>query len=85
MSKFSHFAVKKLYFKRSFNNISGNRGPLFSQVNFDQTYIFWGIFVRGFLARRVFGTWVYVPEPPKMCEIFVVIFLCLILTKVNFE
>ena len=38
MSKFSHFAVKKLYFKRSFNNINGNCGPLFPQINFDQTY-----------------------------------------------
>ena len=36
MSTFSHFAVKKLYFKRIFNNISKNRGPRFSQINFDQ-------------------------------------------------
>ena len=38
MSTFSHFAVKKLYFKRSLNNINGNRGPLFSQINSDQTF-----------------------------------------------
>ena len=38
--------VKKLYFKRSFNNISGNRGPLFSQIHFDQTY-FGGFFGTG--------------------------------------
>ena len=42
MSNFSHFAIKKLYFKRSFNNISGNRGPLFSHINFEQTYF--GVF-----------------------------------------
>ena len=54
MSKFCHFAVKKLYFKRSFNNICGNRGPLFSQINSDQTY-FGGfcprVFGMGFLSR----------------------------------
>ena len=33
MLKFSHFAIKKLYFKWSFNNISGNSGPLFSLMN----------------------------------------------------
>ena len=38
MSKFSHFAVKKLYYKQSFNDISGNRSPLFLQIHFDQTY-----------------------------------------------
>ena len=32
MSKFSHFEVKKLCFKWSFNSISGNRGPLFSPL-----------------------------------------------------
>ena len=53
MSKFFHFATKKLYFKRSFNNISGNCGPLFSQINFDQTY-FGAIFVQGVLARGSF-------------------------------
>ena len=37
MSKFSHFAVNDIYFKRSFNNMSGNRDPLFSQINFGQT------------------------------------------------
>ena len=46
MSKFSHFAVKNSYFKRSFNNINGNRGPLFSQINFDRTY-FWGVLSGG--------------------------------------
>ena len=34
-------------FKRSSNNLSGNRGPLFSQINFDQTY-FGGFCPRGF-------------------------------------
>ena len=53
MSKFSYFAERKLYFKLSFDNISGNSGPLFSQINFDHTYF--GVFVRG-----VFGTGVYV-------------------------
>ena len=38
MSKFSHFAVKKLHVKRSFNNISGNRSLLLSQINLDQAY-----------------------------------------------
>ena len=47
MSKFSHFGVRKFYFKRSFNNISGNCGPLFSQMNFDQTY-FGGVCPAGF-------------------------------------
>ena len=53
MSKFSHFALKKLYFKRYFNNIVGNRGPLFSQINSDKTYFFLGGggFVQG-VARR---------------------------------
>ena len=49
MSKFSHFAVKKLYFKQSFNNINGNRGPLFSQINFDQKY-FGRSLARAFLS-----------------------------------
>ena len=40
MSKFSQFTIKKLYFKPSFNNISINRGPLFSQINFDHADIF---------------------------------------------
>ena len=52
--KFSHFAVKNLYFKRSFNNIIENPGVLFSRINFDQTYLFWGDFVRGFLAWGIF-------------------------------
>ena len=34
MSKFSQFAVNK----RAFNNINGNRCPLFSQINFDQAH-----------------------------------------------
>ena len=29
---------KEILFKRSFNNISGNRGLLFSQINFHQTH-----------------------------------------------
>ena len=45
-----------MYFKRSFNNISGSRGPLFSQINFDQTYFcrfLAGRFMsEGFLSRR---------------------------------
>ena len=45
MSKFSHFALNKLYFKWSFNNISRNRGPPFSRINFDQTYF--GRFLSG--------------------------------------
>ena len=45
MSKFSHFAVEKLYLKRSLNNVRGNRGPIFSQIIFDQTYK--GSFVGG--------------------------------------
>ena len=52
MSKFSDFAVKKLYFKRSFNNVSGNRSPLFSQINFDQTF-FWGGLAWGVLSREL--------------------------------
>ena len=36
MTKLPHFAVKKLYFKLSFNKKMGNRGPLFFQINFDQ-------------------------------------------------
>ena len=59
MSKISHFAVKTLYFKRSFNHISGNRGPLFSQINFDQIYfggllsggVGMGVFVQEVLSR----------------------------------
>ena len=54
--EFSHFTVKKLYFKQSLNNISGNcGGPLFSQINFDKTYF--GVFMserflaRGFLSK----------------------------------
>ena len=53
MSKFSGIAVKKLYFKQSFDNKSGNRGPLFSQINFDWTYF------GGFCP----GGEGYVPEP----------------------
>ena len=57
MSQFSRSAVKKLCFKRSFNSISGNRGPLLSQINFDQTYfgrfLSGGFWHGGFLARRV--------------------------------
>ena len=72
MSKFSHFAIKKLYLKRSFNNISGNCGPLLSQINFDQTY-FGGLvrggfgtggFVQGVYVRGLF-TRGYVLEPTE--------------------
>ena len=45
---FSHFAVKKLYFKRRFNNTSENCGLLFSQINTDQTYF--GGLSRGVLS-----------------------------------
>ena len=58
MSKFSHFAVKKLYFKRSFNNISRNRGPLFSQIIFDHTYF--GGFCPGAFRTEVFCPGVFV-------------------------
>ena len=58
MSKFSHFAVKKLYFKRSFNNIGGDRGRLFSQINFDQTYF--GGFCLGVFCPGGLGTGVFV-------------------------
>ena len=59
MSKFSYFAERKLYFKLSFDNISENSGPLFSQINFDHTYFgvfcpgdFWhGGFMSGGFAR----------------------------------
>ena len=47
MSQFSNSAIKKFYFKQSFNNVSENRGPLFSQINFDQTY-FGGVLSGGF-------------------------------------
>ena len=64
MLKFFHSAVNKLYFKRSFNSISGNHGLLFSQINFDQTY-FGGFCSGGFgmgkLSRGVFPG-VYVRE-----------------------
>ena len=61
MSKFSHFAVKKFYFKLSFNNINENRGPLFLQINFDQTYFRgWHGF---FFVQMVFVRGGYVPEP----------------------
>ena len=42
---------KKLYSKQSFNNISGNCGHLFSQINFDQIYFFGGGLAGG-LSRR---------------------------------
>ena len=65
MSKFSRFAVKKLYFKRSFNSISGNRGPFFSQINFDKTcfgeVLSWG------LCPGVFCPGCYVLEPLLKC------------------
>ena len=62
MLKFSHFSVKKLYFKRSFNNIGENRGSFFSQINFDQT--FWRVLSGGFLARGfMFISGVYVLQP----------------------
>ena len=64
MSKFSHFAVKKhcfkCSFKHSFNTISGSRGPFYSKINFDQSYLgggglsggFWRRgFARGFMFR----------------------------------
>ena len=51
MSQFSHYIIKKRYFKQSFNNISGNRGSLFSQINFDQTY-FGRVLSRGFWHGR---------------------------------
>ena len=54
MSKFSHFAINKLYFEWSFNNISRNRGPLSYRKNFDHADIFfWG--KRGFIWRG--GVW----------------------------
>ena len=66
MSKFSHFAVKKLYFKQCFNNISGNCGLLFSQINFDQKY-FGGFLARGvvqgFMSGKFSRGGAYVPEP----------------------
>ena len=46
--------VNKFYFKRSFNHINGGHGPLFSQINFDQTYF------RGFCLG------VYVLEPQRI-------------------
>ena len=52
MSKFSHFA----YFKQSFNNIIRNRGPLFSRINFDQTYFggfVWGVLALGGFCQEV--------------------------------
>ena len=52
MSKFSRSAVKKHCFKRKFNTISGNLGPLFSQINFDQTY-FGGFCPGGGLAQGI--------------------------------
>ena len=63
MSKFFHLAVNKFYFKRSFNHISRNCGPLFSQINFDRTYF--GDFCPGGLAwlSLCLGGGGYVPEP----------------------
>ena len=56
MSQFSHFAIKKLYLKQSFNNISEN---LFSQINFDLTYVGRrgcpGVFGTGFVRRFISG------------------------------
>ena len=41
------FVLNKLHFKQSFSNICRNRCPLFSQINFNQTF-FWGVgFVLG--------------------------------------
>ena len=65
MLQFSHFAVKKLYFKQNFSTISGNRGPLFLQINFDCTYLggggfSWGVFSMGEILSSGFLSGVYV-------------------------
>ena len=57
---FSLSRKETLYFELSLNIAIGNRGPLFSQINFDQTY-FGGFWHRGFLSRG-FCPGVYVLE-----------------------
>ena len=65
MTKFSLFAIKKLYFKLIFNSISTNYDRLFSQKNFDYTQLrgvcpeAWGFCPAGFCPG------VYFLEPPS--------------------
>ena len=54
MSTFSHFAIKKLYFKQSLNNMGGNCGPFFSQTNADQTYFRGGLSGEGLVSKSSF-------------------------------
>ena len=63
MSNFFHFAVKKLYFKLSFNNIGGSHGPF----SYFWGVLAWGTFVQGFSGGlcppRGFCPGVYFLEP----------------------